>query len=128
PHPVLLPRSGDAGRHRRRARRRHRRPRAGRRLRRRLYRRCCGPGDRRPGTPWPATRRPGGHPTVARRRLRGADPPNRGGRPMTALAALTRTEARLLSREWAAMLFAFVFPPATLLVLAGAFGDKPDEG
>jgi ABC-2 type transport system permease protein len=46
---------------------------------------------------------------------------------MSALAALTRTEARLLSREWAAMLFAFVFPPVTLLVLAGAFGDVPDE-
>jgi ABC-2 type transport system permease protein len=46
---------------------------------------------------------------------------------MSALAALTRTEARLLSREWAAMLFAFVFPPCTLLVLAGAFGDTPDE-
>jgi ABC-2 type transport system permease protein len=46
---------------------------------------------------------------------------------MSALAALTRTEARLLSREWAAMLFAFVCPPATLLVLAGAFGDTPDE-
>jgi ABC-2 type transport system permease protein len=46
---------------------------------------------------------------------------------MSALAALTRTEARLLSREWAAMLFAFVFPPGTLLVLAGAFGDTPDE-
>ena len=46
---------------------------------------------------------------------------------MSALAALTRTEARLLSREWAAMVFAFVFPPATLLVLAGSFGDTPDE-
>jgi ABC-2 type transport system permease protein len=46
---------------------------------------------------------------------------------MSALAAITRTEARLLSREWAAMLFAFVFPPGTLLVLAGAFGDTPDE-
>jgi ABC-2 type transport system permease protein len=46
---------------------------------------------------------------------------------MGALGALTRTEAKLLSREWAAMLFAFVFPPGTLLVLAGAFGDTPDE-
>lgn len=45
---------------------------------------------------------------------------------MSALAALTYTEGRLLSREWAAMLFAFVFPPATLLILAGAFGDSPD--
>jgi ABC-2 type transport system permease protein len=47
---------------------------------------------------------------------------------MTALAALTRTEGRLLSRELAAMVFAFVFPPVTLLVLAGSFGDQPDEG
>jgi ABC-2 type transport system permease protein len=41
-------------------------------------------------------------------------------------AALTRTEGRLLSREWAAMAFAFGFPPVTLLVLAGVFGDTPD--
>lgn len=47
---------------------------------------------------------------------------------MNALVALTRTETRLLSREWAAMVFAFVFPPVTLMVVAGAFGDEPDEG
>jgi ABC-2 type transport system permease protein len=47
---------------------------------------------------------------------------------MIALAALARTEARLLSREWAAMVFAFAFPAVTLLVVAGAFGDEPDEG
>lgn len=46
---------------------------------------------------------------------------------MSALAALTRTEARLLSREWAAMVFAFAFPPVTLLVIAGSFGDEPDR-
>lgn len=46
---------------------------------------------------------------------------------MSAVATLTRTEARLLSREWAAMVFAFVFPPATLMVLAGSFGETPDE-
>ena len=40
--------------------------------------------------------------------------------------AVTRTEGRLLAREWAAMVFAFVFPPVTLLVLAGSFGDTPD--
>jgi ABC-2 type transport system permease protein len=45
---------------------------------------------------------------------------------MKSLVALTRIETRLLSREWAAMLFAFAFPPITLLVLAGAFGDTPD--
>jgi ABC-2 type transport system permease protein len=47
---------------------------------------------------------------------------------MSSLAALTRTEARLLSRDWAAMVFAFVFPPLTLMVLAGSFGTEPDEG
>jgi ABC-2 type transport system permease protein len=47
---------------------------------------------------------------------------------MSALATLTATEVRLLSREWAAMVFAFAFPPITLLVVAGAFGDEPDEG
>ena len=47
---------------------------------------------------------------------------------MSALAALTRTEARLLSRDWAAMVFAFAFPPLTLMVLAGSFGTEPDEG
>lgn len=41
-------------------------------------------------------------------------------------AALTRIEGRLLTREWAAMAFAFAFPPVTLLVLAGVFGDSPD--
>jgi ABC-2 type transport system permease protein len=40
--------------------------------------------------------------------------------------ALAGTEGRLLAREWAAMVFAFVFPPVTLLVLAGSFGDSPD--
>lgn len=47
---------------------------------------------------------------------------------MSALVALTRTEARLLSRDWAAMVFAFVFPPLTLMVLAGSFGTDMDEG
>jgi ABC-2 type transport system permease protein len=45
---------------------------------------------------------------------------------MTALLSLTRTEARLLSREWAAMVFAFAFPPLTLMVVAGAFGTERD--
>jgi ABC-2 type transport system permease protein len=47
---------------------------------------------------------------------------------MTAVATLARTEFRLLSREWPAMVFAFVFPPITLLIIGGAFGDQPDEG
>lgn len=47
---------------------------------------------------------------------------------MTTLTALTGTEFRLLTREWAAMLFAFAFPPLMLVVLAGVFGSQPDEG
>jgi len=45
---------------------------------------------------------------------------------MRTLIALTRTELRLLTREWAAMLFAFAFPALMLVVLAGVFGDLPD--
>ncbi len=47
---------------------------------------------------------------------------------MTATLTLARTEARLLTREWATMVFAFVFPPITMLIIAGAFGDQPDDG
>jgi ABC-2 type transport system permease protein len=39
---------------------------------------------------------------------------------------LARTETRLLTREWAVMVFAFLFPPLTMLIIAGAFGDEPD--
>lgn len=45
---------------------------------------------------------------------------------MTALSALTAMETRLLTREWAAMLFAFVFPPLMMLVLAGVFATDDD--
>jgi ABC-2 type transport system permease protein len=48
---------------------------------------------------------------------------------MTALATLPTlalAEARLLTREWAAMVFAFVFPPLMMIVLAGVFGNTPD--
>ncbi len=45
---------------------------------------------------------------------------------LTTLPALAVTEARLLSREWAAMVFAFVFPPLMMVVLAGVFGSDPD--
>jgi ABC-2 type transport system permease protein len=47
---------------------------------------------------------------------------------MSAVLTLARTEARLISREWATMVFAFVFPPLTMLVIAGSFGDQPDDG
>lgn len=46
---------------------------------------------------------------------------------MTATFTLARTEARLLTREWAVMIFAFVFPPLTMLIVAGSFGSDPDE-
>lgn len=46
---------------------------------------------------------------------------------MTAVLTIARSEARLLTREWAAMVFAFVFPPITMLIIAGSFGHQPDE-
>jgi ABC-2 type transport system permease protein len=42
-----------------------------------------------------------------------------------ALPALVGTEFRLLAREWAAMVFAFVFPPLLMLILGGVFGSEP---
>jgi ABC-2 type transport system permease protein len=47
---------------------------------------------------------------------------------MNAVFTLARSESRLLSREWATMVFAFIFPPLTMMVIAGSFGDQPDEG
>jgi ABC-2 type transport system permease protein len=49
------------------------------------------------------------------------------GSGLRTVAALTAMETRLLTREWAAMLFAFVFPPLMMLVLAGVFGNEVDE-
>ncbi len=45
---------------------------------------------------------------------------------MAVLTALTAMEARLITREWAAMLFAFIFPPIMMLVLAGVFASDDD--
>jgi len=45
---------------------------------------------------------------------------------LTSLPTLAFAEARLLTREWAAMVFAFVFPPLMMVVLAGVFGSEPD--
>jgi ABC-2 type transport system permease protein len=45
---------------------------------------------------------------------------------MSAITTLVGTEARLLTREWAAMVFAFAFPPLFMLVLAGVFGNEAD--
>jgi ABC-2 type transport system permease protein len=47
---------------------------------------------------------------------------------MSRLAALAATEARLLMRDWTVLVFAFVFPPFVMLILAGVFGNEPDEG
>jgi ABC-2 type transport system permease protein len=44
---------------------------------------------------------------------------------MRRLAAM---EARLLARDWTVLVFAFVFPVFCMVVLAGVFGDQPDEG
>lgn len=51
------------------------------------------------------------------------------GRPLSparSLLTMTGLELRLLTREWAPMLFAFIFPPMMMLVLAGVFAS--DEG
>jgi ABC-2 type transport system permease protein len=47
---------------------------------------------------------------------------------MTRLAALAAAEARLLLRDWIVLVFALVFPPFVMLILAGVFGNQPDEG
>jgi ABC-2 type transport system permease protein len=38
------------------------------------------------------------------------------------------TEARLLVRDWTVLVFAFVFPPFVMLILAGVFGTQPSGG
>lgn len=47
---------------------------------------------------------------------------------MTRYLTLIATEARLLARDWTVLVFAFVFPPFVMLVLAGVFGTQPDSG
>src|SRR5215469_15382845 len=47
---------------------------------------------------------------------------------MTRLLALTPTELRLLVRDWTVLVFAFVFPPLVMLILAGVFGTDPTVG
>jgi ABC-2 type transport system permease protein len=47
---------------------------------------------------------------------------------MIRLATLAATEARLLVRDWTVLVFAFVFPPFVMLILAGVFGNQPDSG
>lgn len=43
---------------------------------------------------------------------------------MSALVLLARTEFWLMTREWAAMVFAFAFPALLMLILAGVFGTE----
>lgn len=45
---------------------------------------------------------------------------------MTGLLSLIRAEGRLLVRESAVLVFGFGFPPLVMVILAGAFGSKPD--
>jgi ABC-2 type transport system permease protein len=47
---------------------------------------------------------------------------------MTRLFALTPTELRLLVRDWTVLVFAFVFPPLVMLILAGVFGTEATVG
>jgi len=41
---------------------------------------------------------------------------------------LIAIEARLLMRDWTVLVFAFVFPPFVMLILAGVFGTQPSGG
>lgn len=47
--------------------------------------------------------------------------------PVRSLLTMTGLETRLLTREWAPMLFAFIFPPMMMLVLAGVFAADDGE-
>jgi ABC-2 type transport system permease protein len=47
---------------------------------------------------------------------------------MKALRPLIGTETRLLVRDWTVLVFAFVFPLFTMLILAGVFGTQPSTG
>jgi ABC-2 type transport system permease protein len=47
---------------------------------------------------------------------------------MTRLLALTLTELRLLVRDGTLLVFAFVFPPLVMLILAGVFGTQATVG
>jgi ABC-2 type transport system permease protein len=47
---------------------------------------------------------------------------------MRRVLPLIATEARLLVRDWNVLVFAFVFPPFVMLILAGVFGTQPSGG
>jgi ABC-2 type transport system permease protein len=46
---------------------------------------------------------------------------------MSTMVALTGNELRLYLREWGMLVFAFVFPPLMMLILAGVFGSDPTD-
>jgi len=43
---------------------------------------------------------------------------------MSSMTLVAGTEIRLMTREWAAMVFAFAFPALLMLILAGVFGTE----
>lgn len=45
--------------------------------------------------------------------------------PAGAVLTIARTELRLMTREWASMVFAFAFPVLLMLILGGIFGTDP---
>ncbi len=47
---------------------------------------------------------------------------------MKRVLPLIATETRLLLRDWNVLVFAFVFPPFVMLILAGVFGTEPSGG
>lgn len=49
---------------------------------------------------------------------------------MSSMILIAGTELRLMTREWAAMVFAFAFPALLMLILAGVFGTEasPEYG
>jgi ABC-2 type transport system permease protein len=46
---------------------------------------------------------------------------------MNVLAALAAIEARLLVHDWIVLAFAFASPAFDMVILAGVFGNQPDE-
>ena len=47
---------------------------------------------------------------------------------MRRLSALAATEARLMTRDWTVLVFAFAFPAFVMLILAGVFGTERSDG
>ena len=47
---------------------------------------------------------------------------------MTSLVAMAPTEMRLLVRDWTVLVFAVIFPPLVMLILAGVFGTHATVG